>query len=221
MEPNKFYIFAVGISAFVVLLWLAVGNAAPDIQAQLAVVTEESISAGEDLNWVTTNVDGQAAVLAGYVPDHQARERAIEIASSISGITEVDNQLKLVGVTGGCQEELNEMLSLEKIQFQVGSHSVSSHSDFLLKMLAIVARNCATKIQIHGHTDSAGNPQENLRLSIRRADAIRDYLIRSGVESHLLRATGFGDSKPIYDNSTPEGRQRNRRIEFVVSSGSV
>lgn len=221
MEPNKFYIFAVGISAFVVLLWLAVGNAAPSIQAELALVAEESISAGEDLTWAETAVDGQTLSLTGYVPDHHAQQRANDIAAAIPGITEVDNRLRLVGVTDGCQQELNHMLSQEKIQFQVASHSISSHSDFLLKMLAIVARNCATGIQIFGHTDSAGDPSDNLRLSVRRAEAVRDYLIRSGVEAHLLHAEGFGDTKPIYDNSTPEGRQRNRRIEFVVSSGSA
>ena len=221
MEPNKFYIFAVGISAFVVLLWLAVGNAAPAIQEQLAQAAHDAISKAEDLNWAETTVDGQILELTGYVPDHFAQQRAQELGAAIPGITEIDNQLKLVGVTGGCQEELNHMLSQEKIQFQVASHSISKHSDFLLKMLAIVARNCATGIQILGHTDSAGNAQDNLRLSIRRAEAVRDYLIRSGVEAHLLQATGFGDSKPIYDNSTPEGRQRNRRIEFVVSSGSA
>ena len=221
MEPNKFYIFAVGLSAFVVLVWLAVGNAAPAIEEQLASVASETIGGAEALQWAETSVDGQTVALTGYVPDHQAQEQAQELAAAIPGITQVDNQLKLVGVSNNCQDEFNHMLSDEKIQFQVGSHSISKHSDFLLKMLAIVARNCGSVIQILGHTDSSGHPQENLHLSIQRAEAVKDYLISSGVEANLLQATGFGDTKPIYDNSTPEGRQRNRRIEFVVSSGSA
>ena len=73
------------------------------------------------------------------------------------------------------------------------------------------------KIEIHGHTDNVGNDKANLALSTDRAFTVRDILIAKGIdEKRLLAFKGFGASKPIADNSTPEGRKKNRRTEFVI-----
>ncbi len=71
-------------------------------------------------------------------------------------------------------------------------------------------------IRIEGHTDASGTEQENLILSQLRANSVRDYLIDRGVSIYRLKAYGFGEGVPISDNSTPEGRADNRRIEFNV-----
>ena len=71
-------------------------------------------------------------------------------------------------------------------------------------------------VRIEGHTDASGTKQENLILSQLRANSVRDYLIDRGVSIYRLKAYGFGEGVPISDNSTPEGRADNRRIEFNV-----
>jgi outer membrane protein OmpA-like peptidoglycan-associated protein len=72
-------------------------------------------------------------------------------------------------------------------------------------------------IAIEGHTDSTGNDDHNLDLSIRRAVAVREYLIGAyGIAANRLEADGFGETRPVGDNETPEGRQQNRRVELVV-----
>ena len=71
-------------------------------------------------------------------------------------------------------------------------------------------------VRIEGHTDASGTEQENLILSQLRANSVRDYLIDRGVSIYRLKAYGFGEGVPISDNSTPEGRADNRRIEFNV-----
>lgn len=220
MEPNQFKVIAAGASLFVCLVWVAVSNAVPAIEADLnaAVV---NISQGADLKWVSGEVDGQTVTLHGYVPDHIAYKDAYLAAHAIPGVTAIANEIRLVGAQGSCQEELNSALSHEKIQFQPGSYSISNNSDFLLKMLAVVARNCDTSIEIAGHTDAVGDGRSNQALSELRANAVRNYLISSGVAPERLKATGYGATRPIYDNSTPEGRNRNRRIEFSVSSTST
>jgi len=67
--------------------------------------------------------------------------------------------------------------------------------------------------EIYGHADSTGPTEYNQNLSEKRAQAIVDYLVGKGVESSRLKAVGFGETSPIVPNTTPEGRQQNRRVE--------
>lgn len=69
------------------------------------------------------------------------------------------------------------------------------------------------RIEIAGHTDNVGNPKSNKSLSLRRAQACRDYIVSKGVDPERIEAVGFGDEKPIAPNDTPENRSKNRRIE--------
>ena len=69
-------------------------------------------------------------------------------------------------------------------------------------------------LEIAGYTDNTGNPARNITLSQRRADAVRDALIKDGVNPDTLVAKGYGSADPIASNDTPEGRLRNRRIEY-------
>jgi len=71
-------------------------------------------------------------------------------------------------------------------------------------------------LEIAGYTDSSGNPAKNVTLSLARAAAVRDALIKDGANPDMLVAKGYGSADPIASNDTPEGRARNRRIEFHV-----
>ncbi len=75
----------------------------------------------------------------------------------------------------------------------------------------------ADKIIITGYTDNTGAPDYNTKLSQQRAEAVRAYLISIGVDLNKIVATGAGDTKPIADNSTKEGRAKNRRVEIAVT----
>ncbi len=72
------------------------------------------------------------------------------------------------------------------------------------------------KVEIAGYTDNTGSPDENRRLSLRRAQSVRSYLINRGIDAGRLRAVGKGIADPIAPNDTPDGRAKNRRIEFHV-----
>jgi outer membrane protein OmpA-like peptidoglycan-associated protein len=74
------------------------------------------------------------------------------------------------------------------------------------------------QITVEGHTDSVGSDADNMRLSQGRADAVRTFLITQGVPTARIRAVGRGESTPVADNKTPEGRANNRRVEIVVGS---
>lgn len=73
----------------------------------------------------------------------------------------------------------------------------------------------SARIEISGHTDNVGNAKANKELSLRRAQACRDYLMKKGVDGARIVALGYGDERPIATNETEEGRQKNRRIEAI------
>jgi OOP family OmpA-OmpF porin len=81
-----------------------------------------------------------------------------------------------------------------------------------------MADNPAIKVRIEGHTDSKGPDSFNLKLSQKRAESVRAYLIKKGVAADRMEPKGFGETVPIADNRTQEGRDQNRRVEFVIVS---
>lgn len=70
-------------------------------------------------------------------------------------------------------------------------------------------------IEVAGHTDSRGSDEYNMTLSQQRADAVRNHLIKKGIEADRLTAVGYGESQPVADNATDEGRFKNRRVELI------
>jgi outer membrane protein OmpA-like peptidoglycan-associated protein len=91
----------------------------------------------------------------------------------------------------------------------------------LAKIAGIVMSHPGLRLQIEGHTDSIGSEEYNEVLSERRAYAVRDFLIQQGVNPDVVTARGYGESMPVTDNSTPAGRQQNRRVEMVVSGDVI
>ena len=73
-------------------------------------------------------------------------------------------------------------------------------------------------MEIGGNTDSVGDEDANMKLSQARADSVRAYLIKNGVAELRVKAKGYGEAIPVAKNDTPEGRQRNRRIEVKILS---
>jgi len=73
-------------------------------------------------------------------------------------------------------------------------------------------------VEIQGYTDSVGSPAYNLKLSQRRADAVKDYLVSKGLSASALTARGYGKDNPIADNRTAEGRAQNRRVAFEITN---
>jgi outer membrane protein OmpA-like peptidoglycan-associated protein len=91
----------------------------------------------------------------------------------------------------------------------------------LAKVAGILLAYPGLKIQVEGHTDSVGSDEYNQRLSENRAASVRDYLTGQGVPGNFVSAVGFGKTSPVASNDTAEGRQRNRRVELVVSGEAI
>ena len=107
----------------------------------------------------------------------------------------------------------------EKVQFETWQSDLRGSSFRLLDQIAdLLKRNSQVrKVEIQGHTSITKRNRERLQpLSQRRANAVRSYLIEQGVRPERLVARGYGYKRPIADNRTPEGREANRRVEFVI-----
>lgn len=106
----------------------------------------------------------------------------------------------------------------DTIYFEGQSDSISPGSRPLLDELARTLRRLPAhkRIRVEGHTDDAGNPEHNIDLSYRRAKAVVEYLKARGVPAEKLEYAGYGGSRPLADNHTPEGRALNRRVQFTL-----
>ncbi|MCB9730002.1 MAG: OmpA family protein [Deltaproteobacteria bacterium] len=111
----------------------------------------------------------------------------------------------------------------EKVYFATAKAVIKPVSYPLLDAVAaLILENIASfdRVDVEGHTDNHGSKRYNLRLSDRRAAAVRKYLIKKGVPPEKLRSEGFGFSRPVASNDTEEGRERNRRVGFEVVGGT-
>ena len=113
--------------------------------------------------------------------------------------------------------EANASVVLKNVFFDVNKYDLKPESEAELdKLVQLMNDNPAVKIQIGGHTDNVGKPADNLTLSNNRAKAVVTYLVSKNISPQRLVAKGFGETQPIDDNKTDEGRGRNRRTEMKV-----
>jgi OmpA-OmpF porin, OOP family len=108
--------------------------------------------------------------------------------------------------------------ALRGIQFEAGKDIIKKTSNEILdKVISVMKENPYYNLEINGHTDSQGIALKNLELSQKRAEAVKNYLVKGGVDASKLTAKGLGQSVPIASNTTPAGREKNRRVEFKVN----
>ncbi len=135
-----------------------------------------------------------------------------------------DDCAGLAGVpeNNGCpeiSEETKAVLAeaLIGIEFESSRDVIRTQSFIILdKVVNVMQKNADYKLKISGHTDAQGDDDANLLLSHKRATATKNYLIDKGIEADRLDAVGYGETKPIADNETSEGRATNRRVAFDI-----
>lgn len=138
--------------------------------------------------------------IEGVVADEAARRELLQTLAA-AGVTPTDG-LRLRGSDAG-------------VEFEPGSARLTAPAQRQLDAVAArLAAMPAQRLAIVGHTDDAGSAEANLALSLQRAEAVRSYLADHGVEPRRLDVRGAGAAEPRADNTTPEGRARNRRIEL-------
>ena len=215
-----------GLAGIGLLTWFCTNEHKPVIEADLTSKTL-SVLAPFKISSPNVQADGQIVTLRGIVPDEATKAAAGVAANMVFGVSEVHNELEVKLGTAvmttqerkaaiDCQAKFKGLLN-EPIVFDTGSAAIHPTSDRLMDQLAEAAKLCpAAAIEIGGHTDPRGSLDLNRKLSQDRADSVKAYLEKKGIAAGRLTAVGYGSTKPIADNATPEGMQKNRRTEFNV-----
>lgn len=216
------------VLALVLIFAAALGLAwqrATTVENDLTETVQAALVAA-DAAGLRVAVDGRHVALAGEVPDQATHERIERAIALLPGVDGLDNQVEIVAPEAAgdgvaeqdCQVRLDEVLATGSIDFPSSSARLDPASSGVLARLAetLVACN-GVRVEIGGHTDASGPREGNVRLSLERARAVKRFLTDSGVPPQRLTAVGYGPDRPLVDNATPEGRARNRRIEFEVA----
>jgi outer membrane protein OmpA-like peptidoglycan-associated protein len=123
----------------------------------------------------------------------------------------------------GCPEVKQEVVkkvntAAKSIYFLSGKDIIQASSHAKLDtVVSILQSDAALQISIEGHTDNTGSVAVNNALSAKRAEAVKSYLVQKGIAEDRIQAQGFGSSRPVAPNSTPDGRSKNRRVELHLS----
>ncbi len=130
-------------------------------------------------------------------------------------------------------EQLNQVLetrdtprglvvNMPDVLFDSGQYTLKPAArERLARISGIVLAYPELRLEVEGHTDSIGGDEFNQRLSEKRSNSVRDYLVDSGIPMNNIIARGFGKTQPVADNATSEGRKLNRRVEMIVSGDVI
>lgn len=161
-------------------------------------------------------VDGNNVSLRGDVANEDQRQQiAGDIAAALNPTYIVNNGLRVAATEQGV---LDAALANRIVEFESGQATLTETGMAILDQMAVVLQRLrGLKVEVIGHTDNAGSRAGNLSLSQARAEAVRNYMASRGIRADSISVSGEGPDRPVADNRTPEGRARNRRIEFKVA----
>ena len=113
--------------------------------------------------------------------------------------------------------EAGVTVNLKNVLFAQGKSELLTESyDELDLVVSFLKTNSNVRIELSGHTDNRGVPEDNVRLSQQRVNTVKAYLVSKGIEAKRITGKGYGGSRPIAGNDTEETRRMNRRVEFTI-----
>jgi outer membrane protein OmpA-like peptidoglycan-associated protein len=193
-------------------------------QAELAAAKQAQMKAEAEAAAVKAQAEAEAAAVkakaeadALRAKEEAARaeaERSRQAANALR--TQLLEQFNRILETRDTPRGL--VINMGDVLFDFGKYDLRAEArEKLAKLSGIVLGHPGLNLTIEGHTDDVGSDQVNQTLSENRAEEVRSYLIQEGLPPTNVTAQGFGKTSPVSDNSTPAGRQKNRRVEIVVS----
>lgn len=167
-----------------------------------------------------TNASGKASFALATGDAYQIKLKTLNDTTSYSRI-EIPalepGQYFDAPFTVDIEYEPSRTYTLDNVHFDTGKPTLRPDSyKELNEIAAYLALKEEQRIEISGHTDNRGIAADNLKLSQARANSVKTYLVRKGIGANRIIAKGYGDAKPIADNASEEGRQKNRRTEVTL-----
>ena len=176
----------------------------------------DNVNAG---NALSSPDNGSYKIVLPYGKNYSFRAMANQFISvsenlnldSIADYKEIKRDLYLVPI------EVGQTIRLNNIFFDFGKAILRSESfPELDRVVKVLQENPTMEIEMSGHTDNVGSDVDNLSLSDNRAKSVKAYIVSKGIVESRIIAKGYGESKPMATNDTDEGKQLNRRVEFVI-----
>ena len=133
-------------------------------------------------------------------------------------ITEQEMKQEVTADASSLKDELEKSghVAVYGILFDTGKATLQPSSEAILsEIVKLMQDNADLKLRVEGHTDNVGGAAANQALSQKRAETVKNWLVSHGIAADRLVAKGFGDTKPVADNSTDEGKSKNRRVELT------
>jgi OOP family OmpA-OmpF porin len=161
-------------------------------------------------------IDGTTVSLRGEVANEAQRQQiASDVATSLNPSYTVNNGLR---VGAAEQKLLDATLARRIVEFESGKATLTpSGKSILDEMAAALQKVKGKRVEVIGHTDNTGLRESNLALSQSRAEAVRTYLADKGISQDMVMVSGQGPDRPVAENTSADGRARNRRIEFRIA----
>lgn len=130
---------------------------------------------------------------------------------NLTEYTEIKRDLLLTPI------EVGQTIRLNNVFFDTGKYDLrdESYAD-LNRVVKLMNQNPNMRIEVAGHTDNVGSDASNLTLSQNRANAVCEYITGKDIDKSRLTCKGYGESKPVVSNTTEDGKQQNRRVEFTI-----
>lgn len=169
---------------------------------------EEKAAAAAAAKAAAERAAAERAAADRAAAERAAAEKAAAAAAAAMAAAKADEN---------AEPQVIEVINLPGVTFAVGSARLTPKSNSILNKAADdLLANPKIKVIVAGHTDNTGDAEMNRKLSQKRAEAVRIYLIERGVPADRLSAKGFGESQPVVPNDTAAGRAKNRRVELQV-----
>jgi len=199
----------------------AEAKAKADQQAALEAKRQAELTAAKEAQMKAEAAKAQAEAEAKQSAEKAKADAAKEEAERARAATaamraQLLQQLNSVLQTTDSPRGL--VVNMADVLFDFGKHDLKPDAKMkLAKLAGIIQAHPGLRLAIEGHTDNIGSDEANMKLSQQRADAVRDLLLQQGLAADTVTALGLGKADPVADNSTNEGRQKNRRVEIIVS----
>lgn len=191
------------------------GLAAAELQQEM-LEDQESAKTKAELEAATEALEDTEAAVAQTEQQLEAERKRREEAERRAEMAAQD----LARIAAVKQDERGTVITLSgSVLFASGKYELLPGAQVKLNQVAeaLLAGDPDATFVVEGHTDSQGKAETNHTLSVNRANAVRDYLIQHEIAADRITAMGHGEERAVADNSTPEGRANNRRVEIVIS----
>ena len=218
------------VVAFAALGGISTVRAVPAVQDDLGARTRSALMA-EGLPTDRVRFSGRDAFLEAELAAEPTFDRAREVTARAYGVRVVNRRLPGTAAAASTlppsfddagrelEAEIRALADGRTVEFQSGSADITPAGRVLIDEIIELLRRSDDgrfRVRIEGHTDTSGDREANALLSEQRAEAVRAYMVAAGIDGSSLLAAGYGGTRPIATNASPEGRNANRRIEFRV-----